>query len=256
MKALARLEGFIQDLVERPAWLLTQRRLHPIEIAAALTRAMESDALPLADRVLAPDGYAVRLNPGDFANFVDVRRTLEREYADYLARLAEERGLTLNAPAAVAIVKAAEVRPGTVEVAARFTEADEPHRRRTVARPLGVPDLPPLTEVVPRPAEPRRVAGAVVELIGQDGRVKLRQQLDGNGLVIGRRTSSGLTLDDPEVSRRHARIDYRAPDYVVSDLGSMNGTAVNGRMITGPHPLADGDLINVGHARLRFRRGG
>ena len=63
MKALARLESFIQDLIERPAWLLSQRRLHPIELAQALTRALEAGALTLADRVLVPDRYTLRLSP-------------------------------------------------------------------------------------------------------------------------------------------------------------------------------------------------
>ncbi|MGH2603250.1 MAG: FHA domain-containing protein, partial [Dehalococcoidia bacterium] len=72
----------------------------------------------------------------------------------------------------------------------------------------------------------------------------------------GRRSSSGLMLSDPEVSREHARVDYVPPRYFVRDLQSMNGTVVNGRQIDQPHPLTDGDLIEVGHSRLRFRVGG
>ncbi|MGH2584088.1 MAG: DUF3662 domain-containing protein, partial [Dehalococcoidia bacterium] len=126
MKALARLESFIQELVERPAWFLTHRRLHPIEIAAALTRALESDALPLADRVLAPDIYTIRLHPDDYAQFMSVRQTLEQEYAGYLTRLAQERGLTMNAPVSVSIVESRSVRAGAVAVATRFSEDASP----------------------------------------------------------------------------------------------------------------------------------
>jgi len=254
MKALARLESFIQELVERPAWLLTHRRLHPIEIAAALTRALESDALPLADRVLAPDSYAIQLHPGDYAQFMSVRQTLEREYAGYLTRLAQERGLTMNAPVSTSIVESRAVRAGAVAVATRFSEEASPAMTTPGRR---VPRAPGVTETVAAPP-PRPVATGVasLEVLGQDGAVLRRQPLGGDGLAIGRRSSSGLMLPDPEVSREHARIDYIPPRYFVRDLQSMNGTVVNGRRIDQPHPLTDGDLIEVGHSRLRFRVGG
>ena len=258
MKALARLEGFLQDLVERPAWLLTARRLHPLEMAAAVTRALENAALPLADRVLVPDVYVVQLGTDDFRQFDSVRTTLEREYAEYVDRLAVERGLSLNAAASVAIVERPSVRAGVVQVTARFSE--QPPQRRAAAgtvlrrRP---PPQPGLTERVPiHENEWVAVGAAALEVIGHDGAVLRRVDLPADAVVIGRRAASGVMLADPEVSRRHARVEYVAPRYYVSDLGSTNGTYVNGRMVNGRHPLADGDIIDVGQTRLRFRRGG
>ena len=255
MKALQQLESLIQDLVEKPGWLLRQRRLHPIELAAALTRAMESDALPLADRVIAPDGYALRLNPVDYRQFAGVRGTLEREYAEYLTRLADERGLTLNVPASVAIVEAREVRAGAVEIATRFTE--EPGGPpRTIATRLSQ-STPAETEIVrvARPSAP--VTGvAALEVLDAAGGVRRRYELDGRPATIGRRSSSDISLADPEVSRQHARIELAGPGYRLQDLGSTNGTLVNGRRIAGSVTLADGDTIEVGRSRLRFRRGG
>jgi hypothetical protein len=251
MKALARLESFIQDLVERPAWLLTERRLHPIEIAAVLTRALETDALPLADRVLVPDGYALRLHRDDFAQLATARRTLEREYAEYLSRLVKERGLSLNAPIVVVMVESDSARPGSVEVTTRFSDSQP---ARTVYRM----QEPALTTQVParrRTPVPSRER-AVLEMLDDGGTVVSRHVLDGDALVIGRRTSSGLALADAEVSRRHAQIDQDTAGFSLFDLDSMNGTIVNGRRVTGRHLLRDGDLIEVGHTRLRFVRGG
>lgn len=253
MKALARLESFIQELVERPSWLLTQRRLHPVEMAAALTRALETDALPLVDRVLAPDGYALRLHKSDYDQFADVRRTLEREYAGYLTRVVAERGLALNLPVTVVIVESRAVRPGTVEVTTRFADSRPPAWARPPA-----PHTQTVTEVAPRrraPAAPP-VATAAIEVLDESGAVLLRRPLAGGRLVIGRRSTNGLMLQDAEVSRHHAQIEQDAAGFSVRDLDSMNGTAVNGRRIDGPHLLRDGDLIEIGHSRLRFRQGG
>lgn len=253
MKALARLESLIQGLVERPAWLLTERRLHPIEIAAILTRALETDALPLADRVLAPDGYALRLHRDDLAQLTTVRRTLEREYADYLTRVVKERGLSLNAPIVVVMVESEHAQPGTVEVTTRFSNGPVVPTP-TVARMRE----PSLTAQLPaRPRDPLSVQRrAVLEVLDEDGTVVSRHTLGGDAVVIGRRTSSGLPLADAEVSRRHAQIDRDTTGFSLHDLDSMNGTVVNGRRIARPHMLRDGDVIEVGHTRLRFVQGG
>src|SRR4051795_8253598 len=70
-------------------------------------------------------------------------------------------------------------------------------------------------------------------------------------LVIGRTASEeGRLGDDEEISRQHARVARAGDGYVVEDLGSMNGTFVNGQRLEGPHQLADGDQIHVGASDL------
>jgi len=73
------------------------------------------------------------------------------------------------------------------------------------------------------------------------------------GLLIGRRADAGVPLDDPEVSRRHAEVRCRGGQYLVADLGSSNGTLLNGQPVNAETPLADGDVLQVGGARLTFR---
>jgi pSer/pThr/pTyr-binding forkhead associated (FHA) protein len=72
-------------------------------------------------------------------------------------------------------------------------------------------------------------------------------------LVIGRATTGdGKLGDDPELSRRHARIVRRAGDQLtIEDLGSTNGTFVNGRQVTDVQPLTPGDTIKVGTTTLQ-----
>jgi len=75
------------------------------------------------------------------------------------------------------------------------------------------------------------------------------------GAIIGRAKNVDLCLDDPSVSRRHAELTMRDGDCYVTDLGSANKTYVNGRPLSGPARLLDGDLIAVGAVLVRFRAG-
>jgi predicted component of type VI protein secretion system len=70
-------------------------------------------------------------------------------------------------------------------------------------------------------------------------------------LVIGRTgPEEGRLGDDPELSRQHARVIRSGEAYLVEDLGSMNGTFVNGNRLAAPHELSDGDQIELGGSRI------
>lgn len=68
--------------------------------------------------------------------------------------------------------------------------------------------------------------------------------------VIGRSADCQLSLEDPLVSRRHARITVEPERVLIEDLASRNGVAVNGEKITGYHQLASGDRIEIGSQAL------
>ena len=72
--------------------------------------------------------------------------------------------------------------------------------------------------------------------------------------LIGRDPRSHVWLDVPGVSRRHARLVIGEGAAMLEDLGSRNGTAVNGRPLAAPAPIGDGDLIECGAVPLQFRR--
>jgi adenylate cyclase len=74
-----------------------------------------------------------------------------------------------------------------------------------------------------------------------------------NVLMVGRSNACQVVLADPQVSRNHAEIRLLAGRYRLSDLGSVNGTWLNGQRITVPSDLEDGDEIQIGSVMLRFR---
>jgi DNA-binding winged helix-turn-helix (wHTH) protein len=73
--------------------------------------------------------------------------------------------------------------------------------------------------------------------------------------VIGRDPMTDVVLDSTRVSRRHARIIVLGASAELEDLGSRNGTSVNGTRVSGRVAISDGDKITVGGFRLRFRSG-
>jgi pSer/pThr/pTyr-binding forkhead associated (FHA) protein len=78
-------------------------------------------------------------------------------------------------------------------------------------------------------------------------------QLDSSPLTIGRGTTNDLPLEgDDFASARHVRIEPRRDGVWVNDLGSTNGTFVNGVQIDRPRKLVDGDVVRVGETELRY----
>jgi ABC transport system ATP-binding/permease protein len=79
--------------------------------------------------------------------------------------------------------------------------------------------------------------------------------LDGDALEVGRDEDVAIRVDEPLVSRRHARLEKRGEAWVVVDLGSTNFTRVNGERVLRERELAHGDELQLGRAKCRFLAG-
>lgn len=96
-------------------------------------------------------------------------------------------------------------------------------------------------------------AAMLVSLIGPNKGARFL--LDPGVTRIGRATDSEIFLDDVTVSRRHAEISKGGKSYSLKDLGSLNGTYLNGELVVGKS-LVDGDEIQIGKYRMHFFTGG
>ena len=78
--------------------------------------------------------------------------------------------------------------------------------------------------------------------------------IDAAAVTVGRGQPNDIPLDDEFASTQHARLEARADGVWLEDVGSTNGTVVNGTRIDGPRKLAPGDVIRIGDTDFRFER--
>jgi serine/threonine protein kinase len=134
--------------------------------------------------------------------------------------------------------------------------------------PFAAPPVEP-APFVPPPVKPAPVAAAPVNHIPEpamnnygltSAQLRMRRgplpgrsfPLAGEKAYVGRDQGNDIVIDDPEVSRRHAGISRGPSGYSIEDVGSTNGTFVNGVRITSPRALRDGDIIGLGQVVLAF----
>jgi len=108
--------------------------------------------------------------------------------------------------------------------------------------------------------EPSKAPAAPPPAAGSGPRLTLRGPDEdateyplGASNVLGRSTTASVRLADREVSRKHSQIDREGDDWVLRDLGSSNGTFLNGKRIFAPAKLKDGDEVMIGTSRMEFR---
>ncbi len=212
---LQKFEERLERLVEGTLAKSFRSSLQPVEIGRRLTREMDLHRRVGVRGLIAPNVFTVTLAPPDvdrFANFVDA---LSRELGDAAREHAAVEDYSFLGPVEVQIFEGTRLRAGRFTVTTEFLEG-----------PGGL---------------------AAVELVLPDGnRVGVDEA---EPVTIGRLPECGVILSDPNVSRRHAEVRRMGDDVVVSDLGSTNGTRVNGVPVREQH-LANGDEITVGSTTL------
>jgi predicted component of type VI protein secretion system len=86
-------------------------------------------------------------------------------------------------------------------------------------------------------------SGSVTLVMRQGPKPNQSFELMKDAYTVGREAGNDIALEDSQVSRHHARLSRQGNSYVVEDLGSTNGTFVNGRRVTGPVTLSNGDML-------------
>ncbi len=259
MPPLAAIERFFERLFERQSARLFRARLQPLQLQRRIERAMESERLATADRILVPNRFLVHLHPSDLEAFGDMTGSLASELADGALIFARTRHFTLVDRPTVEIVGDPRVDRADIRVTARFADPIAGHDRRPADRAEPDVDEPKGTSQDERRGQvaigghsdtmvftvPRSTAPAArLRVLAPDGDERICE-FDGTTLTIGRSADNDLTLADSRVSRHHARISGRRGTLVYADLGSTNGSRVNGVPV-GELVLGVGDRIEVG----------
>ena len=244
-----RVERLLERVVEEPTRRLFRTRLQPVELARALGRAMEAEALVGPNGLVVPNQYTIRLNDRDYEAFKGWRPSLERNLARFVAQRALSRGWTCTGTPVVQVVSDDAVPVGQPRVAFAAVEVESPAASVSAAADAdGLERTAVLT--APRAATVRVAAGSAsgwLELA--DGR---RVRVSPPLFRLGRAPDNDLVLEDGSVSRYHATIETIGDRYRLVDLGSHNGTRV-GQVPVREHALRDDDVIHLGAVPLRFR---
>ena len=247
MRPLAAVERFFERFFERSTARLFHTRVQPLQLQRRIERAMEIERLSGANRTIVPNRFAVHLSPADMADFADIAPSLATELADAALRFARAHRLTLADRPQVSLVADPGVAPGEIRVATRF--ADPPGGRPDGDEgPDGEADEGPSTRTMIYRVPPSEPPLAILREIRRDGSTS-EITVDGRPLTLGRADDNGVVLDDDRVSRHHARISARRGALVLTDLGSTNGSRVNGIGVD-EVVLGVGDRIQLGDTVL------
>jgi hypothetical protein len=249
MGIFARIEAFLERLFEAPAGRLGAT-LQPVLLTKRIERAMDSGKAFGAAGVIVPNRYDLHLHPADFAAFEPYRGSLEDDLAHGAAARARRERYHLVARPTVTLVPDPAVPRGDVRVAANVVDvAGEP-----IPEPMPAPDhTMVLTRPGQEPATPDSAARAFL-LVHTDGAPRVRFDLGGAVISIGRASDNDVIVDDPEVSRHHCQLKLQHGAYSLADLGSRNGSWINGQPVS-EVALGPGDVIRIGSTEIEFQVG-
>jgi hypothetical protein len=239
----------MESMVEGSAKRLFRSPVTPAEITRRLERAMSSQQTITVDRIIVPSFYRAFLNPDDFRALEPVQDDLEREMANYLAELARERGFSLLQHPVVDVAPDPAVSRRSIQVVAEMTGVHPGNH------PQGGAGGVESTQVIQsKGPAPQRQPGVSGELIMQTVSGTHVFPLDVNMVTIGRGLNNDIVLEDPRISRQHAQIRFKSRRFLISDLGSTNGTYVNGTPVSTEQVLRDGDVVSLGGLELVFQQ--
>jgi hypothetical protein len=226
---LQRFERRLEGLVEGAFAKVFRGGVEPVEIAKALQREAADRKAISTDKALVPNDYVVELGHADHARLAPYEKPLTAELAAMVREHAADNRWAFVGPVTVRLELHDDVDTGTFRVRSSVVEGDPDPTLQTTQK--GRPRI----RVVTGPNAPQEVP------------------LNTDHLVIGRGSTAGLKLDDTGVSRQHAEVRREGDDVILVDLGSTNGSAVNGRHIERVR-LTPGDRIELGRSVLVYER--
>ncbi len=249
MSVLRSIESKIAGLVEGTFSRAFRSEVRPVEIARKLAREMEEHKSFSVSRTYVPNEYRVFLSPRDRERFADYEDALVGELAGYLLEHARRERLALLSRPVIEFETDGRLGLGEFGIQTRVVQPEDE------APPEHVPEQTGRTMVystagrVSEPLEERARSRAhtALLLIGDK-----RMVVGPAGATLGRSRQCDVVLDDANVSREHAEIRPRGGAWVLTDLGSTNGSSLNGRRLERPEVIKPGDEIELGTSTITF----
>jgi hypothetical protein len=244
---LQRFEHRLEGMVEGAFARAFKSELQPVEVASAVQREMDDRAAIVAQgRTLVPNDFVVEVAEDDYARLDMYADSLGIELATLAREYAKEQGYSFVGPVRMRFEGVRDLTTGTFRILSgviRGTTVEDGEIRR------------PATDL-PQPAggfrgNPRLLVSGPDG--GPESGLQRTYEITTPLVILGRGTDCDLRLVDPGVSRHHAEIRVEDNDVVLVDLGSTNGTFVNGQPVRRV-ALTDGTRVTLGRTTLVFRR--
>lgn len=222
------LDGFekrIEKTVNGMFSRFGSKDLQPVDLSSALEREIDSQAAPMGqDRTVAPNEYRFELSTPDFDR-IDKwgSEALANELADKLTKYAETQHYSFVGPVVVIFEENLNLQKGDFRLTSESVQGNAaPVTDKSSSR-----DFP------------------VLEISGR------QYLLTATKTVIGRGSDCDIVIDDPGISRHHLEIDITKNGVIARDLGSTNGTYVEGHLVPAA-TLINGNTITIGRTRILF----
>jgi hypothetical protein len=211
------LERRLERLIEGFASKLFPGAVSAPELAQRLIREADLSVVEGPAGPVVPNIYGVRIHPDDLGS-PQAPADLTGELASILNEHALQNGWRIEGDVHVQVVTDPKMSPGTTHIAATVVKGALP-----------------------------RWAYLVLKTTSDE------VSLSANRILVGRDVGSDARLDAEEVSRSHAIIWREDADIWIADIGSSNGTTLNGNSVSGPRLIANGDSVVFGSVECTFR---
>ena len=252
MALLRTIESKIEGLFEGVFGRAFRTHVQPIELARKLVKEMDDHRTVSVSRVYVPNEYSVYLSTQDRKQFSGYEVSLVQELQEYLAEHARRERYSLLTPPRVVVTTDDDLAVGEFGIGTRLV-ADE-----TSAEAPPPPELPleqpEHTMVYRAPAETHEEEAPEPEPEPIQATVTFDRKtraIAAPRAVLGRSRDCDVRIADGNISRRHAEIRHEDDAWWVVDLGSTNGTLVNGKRAARER-LRDGDRITIGSTEIVF----
>jgi hypothetical protein len=259
---LKHIEKRMESLVEGFFGRAFRRQIHPVEIAKGLTKQMDEGRMVSISRTYAPNDFTIHLSREDTESIRAYQASLKDELIQYASTHAENKNYHLMTPPRIRFETEDTLRFGEFGVTAKLTGGDGPREKGAPQDTSGQTRIFRTEEstggeidqgtaaISADEARRHGLAREIVELALGDEKYPLQ----GRGpWSVGRSQENDIVINDPNVSRKHARIFRADNGFVVEDLGSTNGTLLDGAPIDRER-IEGGDELTFGQSTAHFIR--
>ncbi|EEP21791.1 FHA domain protein [Bifidobacterium angulatum DSM 20098 = JCM 7096] len=225
MSVLDRFEKSVEGAVNGVFSKFGSKDLQPVDLSSALEREIDNEAMPVGrDRTVAPNEYRFKLSTPDFDHIEQWgSETLADELADNLTNYARSQHYAFVGPVVVIFEEDLDLAKGSFKLTAASVQGN----------------------AVPVTTDEQSQDCPLLEINGS------QYLLTKEKTILGRGSGCDIVIDDPGISRKHLEIDVTPNGVIARDLGSTNGTYVEGHQVPAA-TLLDGNTITIGRTRILY----